>query len=330
MANLLEDLKAAYRQAAFKSQPVCFILTEADVKEDAFLEYINQVLMTGEVAGMFPRDELDSLLNDIRPIMRAEQPGVPDTYDNLYSFFINRVRDRLHLVLCFSPVGARFARWAQQFPGLINGCTVDWFLPWPQKALLSGKHSCSDITAITLSCTQSFDFKKWSLCCAVASKLLGSSLELGALPQTQLDSIQNLMASVHERISSACQQYYLQYRRQVHVTPKSFIASIDAFKTLYSKKLANLRAMQASLSAGLQKMNSAKEDVARMRVELAAKDAGLVVAGAEAQRLLAEISESTAMAEKERTKVAEIVDGVRKKVGAFYSLEYFSVSVHEA
>lgn len=139
VSNLLEDFKVLYKRAAFKPQPVCFVVTDSDIKDDTFLEYINQVLMTGEIAGLFPREELDSLLNDLRPAMRAENPGVPDTMDNLHAFFMNRVRDRLHLVLCFSPVGARFARWAQQFPGLINGCTVDWFLPWPQKALLSGK-----------------------------------------------------------------------------------------------------------------------------------------------------------------------------------------------
>ena len=46
---------------------------------------------------------------------------MPDTWDNLYSFFINRVRDRLHVVLCFSPVGKKFSRWAQQVRGLGGG-----------------------------------------------------------------------------------------------------------------------------------------------------------------------------------------------------------------
>ena len=61
--------------------------------------------------------------------------GVPDTSEAVYAFFLGRVRDRLHVVLCFSPVGARFSRRAQQFPGLINGCTIDWFLAWPEEAL---------------------------------------------------------------------------------------------------------------------------------------------------------------------------------------------------
>ena len=69
----------------------------------------------------------------------------------------------------------------------------------------------------------------------------------------------------------------------------------------------------ARLDAGLNKMNSAKEDVGRMRIELAVKDKELVVAGAEAERLLAEISESTAAAEKERAKVGKIVEAVTKK-----------------
>lgn len=79
------------------------------------------------------------IVNDIRPIMKQAQPGVPDTWDNLYSFFLNRVRDNLHVILCFSPVGAKFSRRAMQFPGLINGCTIDWFLPWPEEALTSGE-----------------------------------------------------------------------------------------------------------------------------------------------------------------------------------------------
>lgn len=29
----------------------------------------------GEVAGLFPKDELDAIVNDIRPAMRAECPG---------------------------------------------------------------------------------------------------------------------------------------------------------------------------------------------------------------------------------------------------------------
>ncbi len=82
------------------------------------------------------------IVNDIRPIMKAAAPGVLDTWDNLYAFFLNRVRDNLHVVLCFSPVGAKFARRAMQFPGLINGCTIDWFLPWPEEALTSGGCSC--------------------------------------------------------------------------------------------------------------------------------------------------------------------------------------------
>lgn len=93
-----------------------------------------------------PKDELDMIINDIRPIMKAAQPGVPDTWDNLYAFFLNRVRDNLHVMLCFSPVGNKFSTRAQQFPGLINGCTIDWFLPWPEEALTSGEHLLLSVT----------------------------------------------------------------------------------------------------------------------------------------------------------------------------------------
>lgn len=93
--NLFEDIKALYKISGFKGQPVCFLFTDAEVKDEGFLEYINQILMTGEVAGLLPKDELDMIVNDIRPIMKVQQPGVPDSWDNLYQFFLNR------FVCCF-------------------------------------------------------------------------------------------------------------------------------------------------------------------------------------------------------------------------------------
>ena len=147
----------------------------------------------------------------------------------------------------------------------------------------------------------------------MSSKLLSTNASLAALPSSQMSAVQHLMAWVHTRVTSACQQYHLQYRRAAHVTPKSFISALETFHQLYSTQLADLRSMMARLDAGLNKMNSAKEDVGRMRIELAVKDKELVVAGAEAERLLAEISESTAAAEKERAKVGKIVEAVTKK-----------------
>ena len=64
-----------------------------------------------------------------------EFKGSEPTGDQLWAYFIERVRANLHLSLCFSPVGVKFRNRAQAFPGLINGCTIDWFLPWPEQAL---------------------------------------------------------------------------------------------------------------------------------------------------------------------------------------------------
>lgn len=47
------------------------------------------------------------------------------------------VQNKLHIVLCMSPVGDAFRSRCRMFPSLVNCCTIDWFTEWPQEALLS-------------------------------------------------------------------------------------------------------------------------------------------------------------------------------------------------
>lgn len=46
----------------------------------------------------------------------------------VFQYFISRVRSKLHIVLCMSPVGDAFRSRCRMFPSLVNCCTIDWFV----------------------------------------------------------------------------------------------------------------------------------------------------------------------------------------------------------
>lgn len=111
----MDDLRKLYRISGTGDKGLTFIFTDNEIKDEAFLEYINNVLSVGEVANLFPKDELDDILTTVVPLMKKDDPRRPPTQDNLYDYFISRARNNLHIVLCFSPVSYLAAtphRWA--------------------------------------------------------------------------------------------------------------------------------------------------------------------------------------------------------------------------
>ena len=108
--------------------------TDSQVVSEALLGDIDSILSSGEVPGLFATDELDQILNSLRELARKR--GMGETRDALRAFFVSRVRDQLHLVLAFSPVGEAFH--PAPVPLIVNCTTLDWYDTWPEDALQAG------------------------------------------------------------------------------------------------------------------------------------------------------------------------------------------------
>eukprot|EP00814_Leptocylindrus_danicus_P009510 CAMPEP_0116004988 /NCGR_PEP_ID=MMETSP0321-20121206/911_1 /TAXON_ID=163516 /ORGANISM="Leptocylindrus danicus var. danicus, Strain B650" /LENGTH=4605 /DNA_ID=CAMNT_0003473357 /DNA_START=128 /DNA_END=13942 /DNA_ORIENTATION=- len=272
---LMDDIRVLYKNAGHKRQPTTFLFTESEIKDEVFLETINSILSTGEVPGLFAKDEMMAMMSDIRLDFLRDRPGKEETPDNLKQYFTDCVRDNLHIVLCMSPLNPKFPVRARKFPGLVSGPTVDWFLAWPEEALVSV--SKGFIKDFPLDC-----------------------------PQETKESLMTHMGMVHKMVMEVCDEYFSSMRRQVYQTPKSYLSFIAAYKKMYATKLAALKEKEGRVKLGLDKLIQGAQDVEAMKVVLAKEQVKLEEATVNTNRMLRVLEGSSAEAKQEGEQVAGI------------------------
>ena len=137
-----EYLKGLFFNCGIKKKDTVFIFSDNDILEESFIEDINNILSSGEVPNMYSNEELQG----IRDELKKEQMKVGsssagfkeekfETVEGSYEFFVSRVRDSLHIVLCMSPIGSSLRNYCRMYPGLVNNTMIDWFQKWPENAL---------------------------------------------------------------------------------------------------------------------------------------------------------------------------------------------------
>jgi dynein heavy chain len=159
----------------------------------------------------------DAILGDLRPA--AKKAKILDSSETLTKFFFDRVRNNLHVVLCMSPVGDKLSSRSRKFPGIINCTTVDWFLAWPEEGLLS-----------------------------VSRKFISNFTM-----ETTNESKQGLMAhmaKVHSLVVQATLDYFASYRRNVYVTPKSYLSFLKTYCLVYQDQFDSIKALADKINNG--------------------------------------------------------------------------------
>jgi dynein heavy chain len=248
-------IQDVYKKAAIKDVKMSFILTDSQIVDENMLMYLNDMLNSGIIPDLFTEDERKEQIGNITNIVKST--GNPDygVEDVCWSFYINRVRANVHLILCFSPVGQQFPTWCRRFPALANTTVIDWFHPWPQQALIS-----------------------------VAQRFLEDA-NLGS--STMIDACAEFMSECHEGIGRQAEDYFRQEKRRCYTTPKSFLELIALYKTLLAQKRNDLDVAQRRLASGIDRIKEAAEQVAALQTVL--KKEGIEVdEAAEKTRILME------------------------------------------
>lgn len=135
-----EDVKKVLRASGGLGKDAIFLLSDNEIVQDSFLTDIACLLSLGEVPNIWPIDEKQEVLEMVRLAAQGGNRNIDVSPSEVFSFFVNRCKQKLHIILCFSPIGGSLRTRLSLYPCLLNCCTLDWFEDWPEDALKMVAH----------------------------------------------------------------------------------------------------------------------------------------------------------------------------------------------
>ena len=265
-----EDLRSVMRKAGLSNKPIVFLFNEAQATSESFIEDINSILSNGEVPNLFPPEDLTPIIESILP--DARRAGKADNNATVFSYFVDRCRANIHVVLCLSPIGSGFRNRLRQFPSLVNCTTIDWFHQWPAEALRQvATHFLRDVS----------------------------------LDEAVKDGVVDVCVDMQERVNALSVDYLHAVKRYNYVTPTSYLELIKLFRQLFEATRQSIKQQEARYQTGLAKLMDTQVQVKAMQQQLTALQPELVRSTRETEELIVTIASRSEQVEQTRLVVGE-------------------------
>lgn len=120
---------------------------------------------------------------------------------------------------------------------------------------------------------------------SVAETFIKNFKELDTPNETKLELMKH-MGNVHLMVTEVCDRYFQKMRRQVYVTPKSYLSYLQSYKNLYTQKYIELDKQESNFSVGVKKIDEASESIKDMKKALSVEEVQLKEATEKTEALL--------------------------------------------
>ena len=271
-----DDLKKMLKEAGGNGKDTVFLFTEGQMTMEEFLQDIDCLLNLGEVPNIFQIDEKQEVLELVRLAAQGGNRNLDIPPLQVFQFFVNRCKLKLHLILCFSPIGSSFRNRLRLYPSLVNCCTIDWYDDWPEDALEM-----------------------------VAQKYIK---DVDVPTETQ-ENVVKIFKHFHLTAIQLSEEFYKETGRVTYFTSASYLELIKQYRSLMSRKQKTVLQRKMRYLVGLDRLRDAAETVALMRIDLEAKQPQLIVLAEESRVMMMQIEKESIEAEltAEQVKRDEIV-----------------------
>ncbi|XP_029374274.1 cytoplasmic dynein 2 heavy chain 1 isoform X3 [Echeneis naucrates] len=196
----------------------------------------------------------------------------------LYNYFSYKIQQNLHIVLIMDCSNSNFTINCESNPAFYRKCSVQWMEGWAESSM-------KKIPDLLLANTEG-----------------GEDNERKDATKGKNSDLCHLFLMVHE----SCREH--------GATPSQYMAFLNVYTALYSRKQSQLTTRQQHLQAGVSKLNEAKALVDELKRRAAEQSALLKTKQQEADSALQEITTSMQNASDQKTEMEKIKGKMAQEV----------------
>ena len=283
-----EDLKRALRHAGIERRQNVFLCSDQVLKVEEICAVVHELMTIGSVAFLWNAQETSEIVDAMlrkAGSKRSQRLARADS-ERIMRTFHARAMQRLHLVVCVSPVGSAFKALVSNYPGFAHRTTVDWYHAWPAEGLCSvAKHILSSEHVLPASVIDVDD---------------GHSISTYSSSTDMQQQIADISTEIHGAAVQASEELIHQRGDRVYVTSPTFIDLLETFRSVFGEKQGELLTLRRRLEMGLHKLDVAKLGLEEMSRALEQSKLQLEEKQRECDALLISLSEKRRLAEERR------------------------------
>lgn len=272
MNQWTEFLKAMLLKVSSTESHGVFLITDAQVKDIRFLDDISNLLQSGEILRLFDPDEIKEICEKMSAIdkQRDKTLQTDGSSKALYEFFVNLIREQLHVIICVSPENGKFHDMLRDYPSFINCCTLDWFHSWPDDGMQS-----------------------------ISQRLLTED-GFDQLTETQQSAATEMFMEFFKSTMRLTQEIRTEHHQRIYIPPMTYIEAINIFKEKLVKKRREFMIQEKKFEISLERVAESSEQMIAMQESIDALEPECKVAAEKVAKQVSDVQTAQEQVDEQR------------------------------